>query len=616
MPRVLIFGGGVGGLSVAQELLERGFKVTVLELRHWGGKVRGIPVPNSGVGGRTDLPGHHGFHFFPSFYRNLPDTMARIPSTDGRTVAEHLVWGDYEMLARDDDPSTKIPAHMSLTWQWLMDGLHALQEMKRGIPWPQVFFFLGRALSYAGTCRTRRVNQLDEVTWWDYVGAGDMSEAYRKLIANLSSTVLIAVEPEVASTRTLGDAMIQMMKSGFSLGKTIDRVLDGPEQETWVLPWVAHLKSLGGKMLMPASLKELEFDGRRITGALVEIDGKVSREEADYYVCALPVDVAARYFTGDIRRAAPSLARIDEIEVGWMNGIQFFLNRELPVVRGHVGYDCTPWALTSVGQAQFWNGFDWSQTGDGTAREAFSVIISDWDKPGLNGKAAKDCSAEEIYRETLVQLNASLTALGDRIEEKDVVRWFLDPDIKFPRVGQDHNQERLFVTTIGAWSARPGPTTEIPNLFLASDWLRTFMDFASAEGHQRSFAPRRQRHPRRRQISRAASQGRPTLPAAGLRSLPPARSAALLRRLARPRHLGRDTLYAAPARPLIVNRVERRPWNWHEPQRLPSAQRHGIFEQPGSRSAGDHPRRNHEQALETFPCIIQVERTRRAMLSR
>src|SRR6185436_21137281 len=103
------------------------------------------------------------------------------------------------------------------------------------------------------------------------------------------------------------------MQSGFTLGQTIDRVLDGPEQETWVLPWVAYLRKLGGELLMPAALRELEFDGRRITGAQIEVDGKLQRAEADYYVCALPVDHAARYLTPEIRRAAPSLARIDEL---------------------------------------------------------------------------------------------------------------------------------------------------------------------------------------------------------------------------------------------------------------------------------------------------------------
>ena len=37
------------------------------------------------------LPGEHGFRFFPGFYKHVIDTMRRIPSFDGRPVAEHLV---------------------------------------------------------------------------------------------------------------------------------------------------------------------------------------------------------------------------------------------------------------------------------------------------------------------------------------------------------------------------------------------------------------------------------------------------------------------------------------------------------------------------------------------
>ncbi|MGD1098174.1 MAG: FAD-dependent oxidoreductase, partial [Bryobacteraceae bacterium] len=78
--RVVVLGGGVGGLSAAQELAERGFEVVVYERRpDFGGKARSIPVPNSTTPGRNPLPGEHGFRFFPSFYKHLPDTMKRIP---------------------------------------------------------------------------------------------------------------------------------------------------------------------------------------------------------------------------------------------------------------------------------------------------------------------------------------------------------------------------------------------------------------------------------------------------------------------------------------------------------------------------------------------------------
>src|SRR6476660_4046566 len=88
---VAILGGGVAGLSAAHELAERGFDVTVYERKSiCGGKARSLSIEGTGVAGRKDLPGEHGFRFFPGFYRHLPDTMQRIPYEHG-SVADNLV---------------------------------------------------------------------------------------------------------------------------------------------------------------------------------------------------------------------------------------------------------------------------------------------------------------------------------------------------------------------------------------------------------------------------------------------------------------------------------------------------------------------------------------------
>src|SRR6185295_15389474 len=76
MPKVVVLGGGVAGLSAAHELVERGFTVEVYERSAWGGKARSIDYP---VGAGLPLPAEHGFRFFPGFYTHIVDTMSRIP---------------------------------------------------------------------------------------------------------------------------------------------------------------------------------------------------------------------------------------------------------------------------------------------------------------------------------------------------------------------------------------------------------------------------------------------------------------------------------------------------------------------------------------------------------
>jgi 15-cis-phytoene desaturase len=90
MPSVIVIGGGIAGLTTPHELAERGFQVDIYEARAtWGGKARSQPVAGSGTAGRRDLPGEHGFRFYPRFYTHVIDTMQRIPAGDGN-VAQRL----------------------------------------------------------------------------------------------------------------------------------------------------------------------------------------------------------------------------------------------------------------------------------------------------------------------------------------------------------------------------------------------------------------------------------------------------------------------------------------------------------------------------------------------
>jgi 15-cis-phytoene desaturase len=204
---------------------------------------------------------------------------------------------------------------------------------------------------------------------------------------------------------------------------------------------------------------------------------------ADYYIAAMPVEVMSALMTDELKRAAPSLAGLDKLKTRWMNGIQFYLSEDQPGVHGHVIYVDSPWALTSISQRQFWTKVDLSQFGDGTVRGILSVDISDWEAPGvLYGKPARECSAEEIKEEVWAQLKQHLNDSGVSIIDDDtLIAWFLDPDIEFPNPGDATNAEPLLINTIGSLQYRPEAQVELENLFVASDYVRTYTDIACME---------------------------------------------------------------------------------------------------------------------------------------
>jgi uncharacterized protein with NAD-binding domain and iron-sulfur cluster len=496
---VIVLGGGIGGLTAAHELIERGFSVRVFERRDVpGGKARSVLVPSTvprqnvgavhlgrlGVPTRRDLPGEHGFRFFPRFYKHIIDTMARTPYRGSRSVAENLVDTTGTIFARFGRRPLKLPTTTPSTVPelfTLVSDLGSLFGPELGIS-PEDFAFFGeRIWQILTSCSERRLDEYEKVGWWEFIGAAQRSDAYQKLFGIGCTRSVVAAQAKLASTRTIGDLFVQYFFNLAEPGISADRVLNGPTNDAWIDPWLAYLRGRGVEYQLNTRVRSLEMDGGVVRGVTVEHDRKVSEVHADYYVSALPIEVMAAVLTDPVVRADPSLANIFPLSenTSWMNGIQFYLDDDAPIGRGHEIYLDSPWALTSVSQAQFWSDVDLSRFGDGNIRGVISVDISDWETPGLNGKPARECTRQEIRDEVWDQLKRSLNVEGaDVLEDEDLVHWFLDLDVD-PLLKT--NAEPLFVNLVDTWRLRPQAVTAIPNLFLAADYVQTFTDLATME---------------------------------------------------------------------------------------------------------------------------------------
>jgi uncharacterized protein with NAD-binding domain and iron-sulfur cluster len=471
--RVAVLGGGVAGLTAAHELAERGFAVTVYEARdRLGGKARSLPVPGSATDGRRDLPAEHGFRFFPGFYKHVPDTMRRI-GVDARLVGAERV-----MLAQADGRNELITAaHLpeSLEDFTLVARFVFEAATRLGVPPQDTAFFLERLLTLLTSCDERRLGQWELESWWAYVDADHRSKAFQKFLADGLTRTLVAARAREMSARTGGAILLQLIFDLTRAGGRADRVLDGPTSDVWIDPWVAHLEGLGVEIRRGMPVEGIQSAAGRITGA--SVGG--AAVTADHYVAAVPVEIMRTLAGPGLRAAEPRLKRLDRLVTRWMNGVMFYLERDVPLVDGHALYIDSDWALTSISQRQFWHGYDFGGVGDGRVGGILSVDVSDWAQPSRRlGKIAMRCSHDEVLAEVWAQLKDHLEDLDDG----NVVRAFLDPAIEFPNPTRAANLEPLLVNTAGSWADRPDAVTRIPNLFLASDYVRTHTDLATMEG--------------------------------------------------------------------------------------------------------------------------------------
>lgn len=493
--RVAVLGGGMAGLTAAHELVDRGFEVTVFEPAAWGGKARSIPVAGTGAGGRADLPGEHGFRFFPGFYHHVPETMRRIPFGNG-TVGDHLVAATGGKFLRSGDHADAFVFGIGPDPQQVLtvDGLRRFLRDTLGghaVPPHELTYFVERLLVFLTSCDERRLGQWEKVSWWDFVGAETRSKPYQQILAAGLTRNLVAAKETIASTRTIGtmgEAFVYNLMGRGNDG-ALDRVLDLPTNEAWIDPWLTYLRGRGVRFVAGQGLVRYETAGGRVTAAvLADAVGTTSRVEADWFVSAMPVERVVPTLTPDVLALDPGLRRLSELRTDWMVGIQFFLRAPVDITKGHVTFIDSPWALTALTQGQFWSDRVIARDyGNGEVVDILSVDISNWDAPGiLHGKPAKECTRQEIADEVLAQVRDHHTA-GDLLPEGIIHSWFLDPGVQWDATaGRNTNETPLLVNTVDSWSSRPTARTRIPNLLMSGDFVQTDIDLATMEGANES----------------------------------------------------------------------------------------------------------------------------------
>ncbi len=510
MAKVIVLGGGVAGMSAAHELMLRGFTVEVYERNpeYVGGKARSVNVPGTNIiDPNLFLPGEHGFRFFPGFYKHITATMKTIPLGNGKSVYDNLVSTDTVMIAQAGALPLVMPDNFPTSLKDVAEIFYSMMVASEELTKEDVEFFAGRVWQLMTSCKERYADEYESIGWWEYTGASTRSSAYQRLLVEGLTRSLVACKAQTASTKTVGMIFLQLIYLMLEpKAQDTDRVLNAPTNDAWLYPWIDYLTLKGVKYFKGYNVNALLTANGQISGATVQniATGEIINVVGDYYVLSVPVEKAAPLMTQAILDLDPSLENIITLapNVEWMNGIQFYLNTQVDLNRGHTIYSSSNWALTSISQKQFWPGYDLSKRGNGKVVSVLSVDISSWYTNGnFNNKPAQDCEPDEIKDEVWKQLKQELNIDGKVTLSDDMIEfWYLDADIQpittpitplmkrkltaeeNADLQKEMDLEPLLVNQCDTWEMRPNSYTMIPNLFLASDYVKTNTDLATMEG--------------------------------------------------------------------------------------------------------------------------------------
>jgi hypothetical protein len=289
-----------------------------------------------------------------------------------------------------------------------------------------------------------------------------------------------------------------------------------PSPTAWLLKGntdVYLFEQFENRLRAVAKNKEVKFDlkmSTRIDELLLDDEGQIklvgteeSRESdrspvspptstcikeipaSESLILAVPFEALSTLISGRLLLAAIELGNVRKLRGQPMASIDIYFNRKLEnIPQGITLLADSPFDLTFVDNSQLW------KDGGPSDRTFLNLIISDF--------SIFTSHTEE--EEKAVILESALAELRNYIEFDYAPRvpsgMFLpstrvarpvteirEDDVDRERCHIQYNvHEQLFVNEVGSWDFRPETTCKIPNLFIAGDYCKTFIDVVTIEG--------------------------------------------------------------------------------------------------------------------------------------
>lgn len=517
----------LGGLAASQYSTVGTHDGSHAELRPFPGRLGRPCAPRRAVAGEHGFRFFPAFylHIWDLFQRIPVYQQTQISggtpcwTPTSRTVYDNVRRVVTKGITVENQPTLVFPSELPRSPGEVLGILKELAIL--GFTARDIATYLGRLVHYLTTSPLRRAEELQNISAYDYLVGYDSKTGTNRFsytprcdaMLRQMPRILVALDSFWGDARTNMSTYLQLYLNMDRRDNKADGVLNGPTSEAWLDHWYRYLDALGvsfvhnaAARLDPPAIDPTQPPHLRPRAQITLADG--TRVAPDYTVVAVDAP-GAEYITAPLRAAGtggavagldgfttlppppdgplqPVMTRprqrrdpysMDEMgRLPWdrfqtLCGIQYYFDTEFQLLRGHLLLTSTEWALSSINQSGLWEAQKVLDP-DGHI-SVLSVDIGDFNTPSRHlvdefgrGKAARDCTADEIAAEVWRQIVSALTSddaesAGDKV--MPCPAWYaLDRSLIMsggPGQGQGRvlrNESPYLVPIVGDWSNRPG----------------------------------------------------------------------------------------------------------------------------------------------------------------
>jgi len=465
---IIIFGGGLSGLTLAHEVNKRGFKTLIIEKDNdFGGMCRSDIEINS-------LPSEHSWRGYAPFYKNTFQLLKEIPYND-KTIFDNL----------------SIPIEFFLLYDKQKDYKLTL-SLKDKI----IFFYLGLTYLLAGNRRNYYYSYNIEPILKKYLsnngynyiinfitGPGYGMNKNEISMGHLFHFPIISYTHKTRHTHThnnnnKGVAYKHKSTDGW-------HVMNGPTSDVWIKPWIKYLMNKGVDFVNKTELIKLNYKNNNIVSAEVNQRGVIKLLKAKEYVLATnPFNTLNVFKKSNMRELYNNYTLLTNNTKSKQISFRIGIDKHIKYPIQNIAFvmNDSEFNITWYPQEKHWKNKP-------KIKSLWSGTIIDFEKKGtLYKKSAEMLTKTELKEEIKYQIlrSKSFQKLihdnnGFYIKKNDIEYVEIWYEWKFIN-GKQEQTNKKWVNNIHNEKFRPSQETTFNNLFLSGAHTKTTINIWSMEG--------------------------------------------------------------------------------------------------------------------------------------